>query len=113
MRNRPDFDDFIDDFKFCGDECERDVDNVPISEPPECFQTENRTMPHIGTFRILDGTWGPSDGVFTRSDRLVRIGASGRGRPTDRWSDYPEKGFLISKMIQGKKKMYLMIIHML
>ena len=56
LRNRPDFDDIIDDFEFCGDECERDVDNVPITEPPECFRTENRTMPQIGTFRILDGT---------------------------------------------------------
>ena len=34
-------------------------------------------MPHIGTFRILDGTWGPGDEVFTRSDRLVRRGPLG------------------------------------
>ena len=62
----------MEEFEFCGDECERDVDNVPISAPPECFRTENRTMPVLGKFRILDGTWGPDDGVYTRSDRLVR-----------------------------------------
>ena len=78
MRNRPSYDDSMDEFEFCGDECERDVDNVPISQPPECFRNENRTMPVIGKFRILDGTWGPDDGVFTRSDRLVRKGPHGR-----------------------------------